>query len=129
MFDSVGSITPLHPLTPPKVAPALTCHLQATGSTNAFDCVNWNAIERLIVGAGQQLRITLAPQPLTGRLGPFVSHEDRVPGSRVTETSRMRLAAKEVGHRGSWLRLSLRRLDRNWENNNDQTYYRIGSTR
>ncbi len=40
--------------------------------------------------------------------GLSVRNIDRVPGSGVTEPAEGALRAKEDGHRGSWLTLSLR---------------------
>ena len=50
---------------------------------------------------------------------------DRVPGSGVTEPAEGALRAKEDGHRGSWLTLSLRRPNTHQRNHDDQAHYRI----
>lgn len=50
---------------------------------------------------------------------------DRVPGSGVTEPAEGALRAKEEGHRGSWLLLSLRRPNTHQGNHDDQAHYRI----
>ncbi|HDS1789252.1 transposase [Pseudomonas putida] len=50
---------------------------------------------------------------------------DRVPGSGVTEPAEGALQAKEDGHRGSWLTLSLRRPNTHQRNHDDQAHYRI----
>ncbi|MDY7071029.1 hypothetical protein PshuTeo2_10710 [Pseudomonas hunanensis] len=52
-------------------------------------------------------------------------HWDRVPGSGVTEPAEGALRAKEDGHRGSWLTLSLRRPNTHQRNHDDQAHYRI----
>lgn len=51
--------------------------------------------------------------------------QDRVPGSGVTEPTEGALWAKEDGHRGSWLTLSLRRPNEHRGNHDDQAHYRI----
>lgn len=51
--------------------------------------------------------------------------KDRVPGSGVTEPAEGALRAKEDGHRGSWLTLSLRRPNTHQRNHDDQAHYRI----
>ena len=50
---------------------------------------------------------------------------DRVPRSGVTEPTEGALLAREVGHRGSWLTLSLRRPNTHQRNHDDQAHYRI----
>ena len=50
---------------------------------------------------------------------------DRVPGSGVAEPAEGALRAKEDGHRGSWLTLSLRRPNTHQRNHDDQAHYRI----
>lgn len=50
---------------------------------------------------------------------------DRIPGSGVTEPAEGALRAKEDGHRGSWLTLSLRIPSTHQRNRDDQAHYRI----
>ena len=57
--------------------------------------------------------------------GLSVRNIDRVPGSGVTEPAEGALRAKEDGHRGSWLTLSLRRPNTHQRNHDDQAHYRI----
>lgn len=52
-------------------------------------------------------------------------HFDRVPRSGVTEPTESASRAKEDGHRGSWLLLSLRRPNTHQRNHDDQAHYRI----
>ena len=88
--------------------------------TNGSDTVSSKQSHHPTYRKGSLLRSSRA------RMNPLpTGSDDRVPGSGVTEPAEGALRAKEDGHRGSWLTLSLRRPNTHQRNHDDQAHYRI----